>query len=120
MNPVETNLVSALQRFEPDPNIVYFIEEVRDLAQVPRRTILIYSKYGLVSPIVDPDWGGYYFSGESIRSLRRIEYLRTTCGINLTGIKLILELMSEIEYLRKASAQNSVTTKPRRGVAPTP
>ena len=35
-----------------------------------------------------------------IRELRRIESLRTACGLNLAGIKLILDLMNEVEYLR--------------------
>jgi len=37
---------------------------------------------------------------EGIRTLRRIESLRTACGVNLAGLKLILDLMNEVEYLR--------------------
>ena len=37
---------------------------------------------------------------EGIRTLRRIESLRTACGVNLAGVKLILELINELEHLR--------------------
>ena len=67
---------------------------------MPRRLIAVYYKHGLVSPVVDPDCGGFYFNDEGIRALRRIEYLRTTCGLNLGGIKMILDLMNEVERLR--------------------
>jgi DNA-binding transcriptional MerR regulator len=49
---------------------------------------------------VDPGCGGYYFNDEAIRILRRIEYLRNVCGINLSGIKMILDLVNEAERLR--------------------
>jgi len=50
-------------------------------------TILVYYKHGLVSPVVDPECGGYYFNDEAIRTLRRIEYLRTDCGIKPSASK---------------------------------
>ena len=49
---------------------------------------------------MDPACGGYYFNDEAIRTLRRIEYLRADCGINLVGIKMILRLTNEVESLR--------------------
>lgn len=90
----------AIQFFEPDPSAVYAIEAAEHIAHVPRRTILLYCKHGLISPVMDPACGGYYFNDEGIRALRRIEYLRTVCGINLTGIKMILKLTNEVERLR--------------------
>jgi DNA-binding transcriptional MerR regulator len=98
-NPVEVP-VTALQLFEPDARSVYTIEAASSLAQVPRRVIVVYFKHGLVSPVTDPMCGGWYFNDEAIRILRRIEYLRTACGINLVGIKLILDLLKEVEQLR--------------------
>ena len=92
--------VESVQIFEPNPNAVYTIEAAEHIARVPRRLIAIYYKHGLVSPVVDPDCGGFYFNDEGIRTLRRIEYLRTVCGINLAGIKTILGLMNELERLR--------------------
>ena len=92
---------TALQPFEPDASSVYPIETVATLVQVPRRHIVIYFKYRLVSPVIDPTCGGWWFDDEGIRALRRIEYLRADCGINLTGIKLIMDLTKELELLRQ-------------------
>ena len=92
--------LQAIQLFEPDGNTVYTIETAAHIAQVARRSILVYYKHGLVSSVVDPERGGYYFNDEAIRTLRRIEYLRTQCGVSLVGIKMILRLMNEVEGLR--------------------
>jgi MerR family transcriptional regulator, heat shock protein HspR len=92
--------LDTVQLFEPDPNAVYTIEAAEHIARVPRRLIAVYYKHGLVSPVVDPDCGGFYFNDEGIRALRRIEYLRTTCGLNLGGIKMVLDLTNEVERLR--------------------
>jgi chaperone modulatory protein CbpM len=92
--------MTALQLFEPDARAVYTIETAANLAQVPRRLIAVYYKHGLVSPVMDPACGGWCFNDEAIRILRRIEYLRTACGINLAGIKLTINLMNEVERLR--------------------
>jgi DNA-binding transcriptional MerR regulator len=89
----------ALQLFEPDPRTAYTIEMTAHLVGVPRHTILLYCKHGLISPVVDPACGGYYFNDEAIRLLRRVEYLHTSCGVNLAGIKMILDLMSKVERL---------------------
>jgi DNA-binding transcriptional MerR regulator len=100
MNSSDPVLTEAIQLLEPDPDAVYTIEAVEHLVNVPRRMILVYYKYGLVSPVVDPACGGYYFNDEAIRALRRIEYLRSVCGMNMPGIRLILDLMNEVERLR--------------------
>ena len=93
--------IMALQPFEPDSASVYPIETVANLARVPRRHIVVYFKYGLISPVTDPVCAGWWFNDDAIRVLRRIEYLRADCGINLTGIKLIMDLEEEVELLRK-------------------
>lgn len=91
--------LDALQPFEPNPQIVYTIEETARLAHVPRHRIAIYYKYGLVSPTTAPETDGWFFNDEAIRILRHIEYLRAACGLNVAGIKLVLELMREVEAL---------------------
>jgi MerR family transcriptional regulator, heat shock protein HspR len=93
--------MNALQVFEPDARTVYTIEMVAQLAQVPRRLIVLYYKHGLVSPVRDPASSGWCFNEEAIRIVRRIEYLRSTCDANLAGIKLILGLTEEVERLRQ-------------------
>jgi DNA-binding transcriptional MerR regulator len=86
----------ALQLFEPDPDAVYSIEITEQLTQIPRRTIAIYVKHRLVSPLVEQG-GGMFFDEEAIRMLRRIEQLRASYGVNLPGIKLIVRLLDELE-----------------------
>jgi MerR family transcriptional regulator, heat shock protein HspR len=79
---------------------VHSIEVAARLAQVPRRLIVLYYKHGLVEPVGDPAGAGWYFDDEAIRVVRRIEYLRSTCGLNLAGIKLVMSLTEEVERLR--------------------
>jgi DNA-binding transcriptional MerR regulator len=100
MNLPNEIAADAVQLFEPALDAVYTIEAVEHLVHVPRQMIAVYCKHGLLSPVVDPACGGYYFNDEAIRTLRRIEYLRADCGINLVGIKLILRLTNEVESLR--------------------
>ena len=99
-NSVETP-ITTLQLFEPDARAVYTIEAAARLTQLPRRLIVVYFRHGLVSPVMDPACSGWYFNDEAIRILRRIEYLRTTCGLNIAGIKLIMDLARELELLRE-------------------
>src|SRR5260221_2784830 len=97
----------ALRIFEPDPDAVYSIEITERLTQIPRRTIAVYVKHRLVSPMVEQG-GGMFFDEEAIRLLRRIEQLRTSYGVNLPGIKMIMQLLEELE-------QRQVELRFRRG-----
>ena len=90
-NSVESP-TTALQLFEPDQRALYTLEATARLSQLPRRLIVIYCKHGLVSPVMDPACSGWSFNDEAIRILRRIEYLRDTCGLSLVSIRLIMEL----------------------------
>ena len=92
---------TTLQLFEPDARAVYSLEAAASLTQLPRRLIAVYFKHGLVSPVMDPACSGWYFNDEAIRILRRIEYLRTTCGLDMVGIKLVINLAREVERLRE-------------------
>jgi DNA-binding transcriptional MerR regulator len=86
----------ALRIFEPDPNAVYSIEITERLTQIPRRTIAVYVRHHLVSPVLEQG-GGMFFDEEAIRMLRRIEQLRASYGVNLPGIKMIVRLLEELE-----------------------
>jgi DNA-binding transcriptional MerR regulator len=92
--------MNALQVLEPGAYTVYTLEVAAELTQVPRRLIVLYYKHGLVSPVTDPTGNGWYFDDEAIRIVRRIEYLRSACGLNLAGVKLVIALMDEVERLR--------------------
>ena len=89
---------SGLEVFELDAEPAHTIEVAARLAQVPRRLIILYYRHGLVAPVTSK--GEWYFDDEAIRVMRRITYLRSTCGLNLAGIKLVLSLTAEVERLR--------------------
>lgn len=92
----------TVQPFEPAPAALYTIDAAAHLSGNSRHDVLLYCKHGLVSPYIDEDSGCWYFDAQSIQVLRRIEYLRGECGINFTGVQIILDLMREVERLRGA------------------
>jgi len=85
-----------IQLFEPPTDAVHSIEAAARLVDLPRRTILVYCKHRLLSPVIDAN-GGYSFDRNGIRALRRIEALRPICGRDLAGIKIILDLTDALE-----------------------
>jgi DNA-binding transcriptional MerR regulator len=89
-----------IQLFEPPADAFYTIEATSRIVDVPRRRILVYCKYHLLSPATNTTSHGYYFDRDAIRSLRRIEALRTVCGDDFAGIKMILDLTAALERLR--------------------
>jgi len=74
-----------VRRFDLEPGSTYSLEIAAHLAGVSRRNILLYCKSGLVRPIVQQPFGAFLFDDEAIHNMRRVEHLRTVCGINLQG-----------------------------------
>lgn len=99
MNSQANIPVFTIQRFEPAPNAVYSIESTAQLGNVSRRMLALLCRHGLLTPVMDPECGGYYFNDEAIRRLQRIEYLYNVRGVNLRGIKIILDLQEEMDRL---------------------
>jgi MerR family transcriptional regulator, heat shock protein HspR len=99
-NPGEKSM-GALQPVEYSTHATYTIEAIANLAQVPRRLIVLYHKHGLVAPASESPESERYFDDQAIHVVRRIEYLRTECRVNLAGIKLIMSLTKEVERLRE-------------------
>jgi len=98
--PARSANQAAIQVFEPTPGMVYSIERASQLAHTSRRRILIYCKEQLVSPTANPEVAGYWFDADTLRTLKRIEELRAICCEPLAGVKLILNLMREVQRLR--------------------
>jgi hypothetical protein len=92
--------VFPIQRFTPEPDAVYPVDTIAHLAGVPRHTVLLCCRHHLIAPHEDPEYGGYRFSVGTIRILQRADYLHRECGINFTGVRIILGLMDEVEELR--------------------
>lgn len=97
------NLATAsatLTRWEPEPQTLYTIDFAAQFAGLPRRHIVLYARCGLIKPATERGDGGWYFTAESMRMLRRIENLRLTHRFDISGVRLVLGLMKEIERLR--------------------
>ncbi len=90
---------SELQVNEPTPGVVYSLDAVVHLTGVSRRSILVYCKTGLLSPAGDPQQGEFSFDDEAIYRIRRVEHLREVHGVNLAGIRMIFDLMKELQRL---------------------
>ena len=89
----------SLDIFQPKPNVFYSLDATVQLAGVPRRSILIYCRAGLVRPVVQPPYGVLEFTEEAICTLRRIEQLRAH-GLELDWLKTMFDLFNEVERLR--------------------
>jgi DNA-binding transcriptional MerR regulator len=89
-----------IQLYEPSEDAIYTIEATAHLLDLPHRTILVYCKHRLLSPVVSALDRSFFFDRDGIRALRRIEALRTICGDDFAGIKLILDLTEALERLQ--------------------
>ena len=81
---------------------VYVISVAAELAGVHPQTLRIYERKGLVEP-GRTQGGSRRYSEADIAQLRRIQDL-TNEGLNLAGVKRVLELEAELERLRSESA----------------
>ncbi len=90
----------ALELFQPKPNVLYSLDAAAHLAGVPRRSIMIYCRAGLINPIFQPPYGVIEFTEEAIYVVRQIERLRTVHGLDLAWLKTLFDLLDEVERLR--------------------
>src|SRR3954454_16057283 len=99
MSTSDETPVAAGQERGSEPEEVYSLEFIERMTFVPRRTILLYRRHGLIRSTADHQRGEQVFDGEAVRALRRIEHLRREFGVNLAGIKLIMGLLREVDEL---------------------
>jgi MerR family transcriptional regulator, heat shock protein HspR len=78
---------------------VYIISVAAELAGVHPQTLRIYERKGLVAPKRTAGNTRRY-SDRDIRLLRQIQDLTQESGINLAGVKVIIELQAQLEALR--------------------
>lgn len=83
----------------PEDETAYSLEIVARLSGVNAELVMHYREEGLIRPLPGTD---DHFDDEAVRTLRRIEHLRSTCGVNEAGLRLILGLLEEVEHLRGA------------------
>src|SRR4029078_5596224 len=78
---------------------VYIISVAAELAGVHPQTLRIYERKGLVAPKRTAGNTRRY-SDRDIRLLRQIQDLTQEGGINLAGVKMVIELQAQPEALR--------------------
>jgi MerR family transcriptional regulator, heat shock protein HspR len=83
---------------EQSREAVYIISVAAELAGMHPQTLRIYERRGLLSPYRTPG-GTRRYSDEDLERLGLIQEL-TADGVNLEGVKMILEMREEIERLR--------------------
>ena len=77
---------------------VYVISVAADLAGVHPQTLRIYERKGLVQPARTVG-GSRRYSDDDVAMLRRIQEL-TADGLNLAGVKRVLEMEAQLAALR--------------------
>ncbi|NLV80614.1 MAG: helix-turn-helix transcriptional regulator [Rhodococcus sp.] len=97
---------SAHQRnLPPDPDArVYVISVAAELAGMHAQTLRNYDRLGLVTPH-RTSGGGRRYSPRDVELLREVQRLSQDEGVNLAGIKRIIELTGEVEQLQQQVEQ---------------
>ena len=93
----------AASENQPQLRAVYVISVAAELAGVHPQTLRIYERKGLVDP-ARTSGGSRRYSDDDIEMLRRISEL-TESGLNLVGVKRVLELEGRIAALESELAK---------------
>ncbi len=99
------------RRRRSSDSAVYVISVVADLAGIHPQTLRMYERKGLLEPKRTPGNSRRY-SERDVKRLNRIQEL-TQMGVNLAGVRIIMDLERRLEHLQsKLDQANS------RGAAP--
>ena len=83
---------------------VYVISVAADLAGMHAQTLRNYDRLGLVTP-QRTSGGGRRYTPRDVALLREIQRLSQEEGVNLAGIKSIIELNDRVERLERENAR---------------
>jgi len=89
----------ADERERDEDRAVYIISVAAELAGGHPQTLRIYERKGLVAPH-RTSGNTRRYSDRDIALLRQIQDLTQEGGINLAGVKMIIELQAQLEALR--------------------
>ena len=84
---------------EGDAARTFLISVAAELAGMHAQTLRTYDRLGLVSP-QRTSGGGRRYSQRDVDLLREVQRLSQDEGVNLAGIKRIIELTNQVEALR--------------------
>ena len=88
----------------PDDAPVFVISVAAQLAGMHAQTLRQYDRLGLVSP-QRSSGGGRRYSQHDVDLLREVQRLSQDEGVNLAGIKRIIELESHVDALQAKVAE---------------
>ncbi len=104
----------------PEDRAVYIISVAAELAGVHPQTLRIYERKGLLRPKRTPGNTRRY-SDRDIARLRTIQDLTQRRGVNLAGVKMIMEMQAELERLRRRTEElEAELRQARRTARPSP
>ncbi|MDQ3760601.1 MAG: helix-turn-helix transcriptional regulator [Actinomycetota bacterium] len=83
---------------------VFVISVAAQLAGLHAQTLRSYDRMGLVSPGRSPG-GGRRYSARDIALLQEVQRLSQDHGVNLAGIKRIIDLENQVDALRSRLAE---------------
>jgi MerR family transcriptional regulator/heat shock protein HspR len=83
---------------------VYVISIAAGLAGCHPRTLRIYEEEGLLDP-VRTDTNIRLYSDEDLERVRAIRYLTQTRGVNLAGVKLLLQHRDAADFLDEIASE---------------
>ena len=92
------------ERIGPEERAVYIISVAAELAGVHPQTLRIYERKGLLTPARTAGNTRRY-SERDIERLRMIQRLTQEEGLNLAGVRMIVEMEDEVDRLRKQMAR---------------
>ncbi len=104
---------------DPIGSQTFLISVAAELAGMHAQTLRTYDRLGLVSPQRSAG-GGRRYSARDVELLREIQRLSQDEGVNLAGIKRIIELSNQVEALQARVAEMAdelSRSKPRRDLA---
>ncbi len=102
----------------------FLISVAAELAGMHAQTLRTYDRLGLVSP-QRSSGGGRRYSEHDVDLLREVQRLSQDEGVNLAGIKRIIELTNQVEALQARLAElvvelEELRSRQRRDVAVVP
>jgi len=102
----------------------FLISVAAELSGMHAQTLRTYDRLGLVRP-QRSSGGGRRYSERDVELLREVQRLSQDEGVNLAGIKRIIELTNQVEALQGRLAEladevESLRAKPRRDLAVVP
>jgi DNA-binding transcriptional MerR regulator len=88
---------------ETDLDATYSLEVMARLTGASSETILFYHEQGLVPAVKTTGAEEHYFDDEALRAIRRLEHLRHELQLKEPALKLMVNLLTEMERLRDAA-----------------